>query len=58
MLNFDDAHILIHCAPDLTVNKVKLQLANEEHARMGLSTHQPHSPMTFIMLGLELEELQ
>ncbi|KAF7968492.1 hypothetical protein HWV62_30451 [Athelia sp. TMB] len=44
--------------PELTVNKVKLQLANEEHARMGLSASQPHTPTTFIMLGLELEELQ
>ncbi|KZP18026.1 hypothetical protein FIBSPDRAFT_956592 [Athelia psychrophila] len=43
---------------ELTVNKVKLQLANEEHARMGLSVNQPHTPTTFIMLGLELEELQ
>ncbi|KAF7972068.1 hypothetical protein HWV62_19137 [Athelia sp. TMB] len=44
--------------PDLTVNKVRLQLANEEHARLGLSAGQPHTPMTFVMLGLELEELQ
>ncbi|KAF7971009.1 hypothetical protein HWV62_22275 [Athelia sp. TMB] len=44
--------------PELTVNKVKLQLANEEHARMGLSENQPHTPTSFIMLGLELEDLQ
>ncbi|KAF7967203.1 hypothetical protein HWV62_35156 [Athelia sp. TMB] len=43
---------------ELTVNKVKLQLANEDHVRMGLSTSQPHTPTTFVMLGLELEELQ
>ncbi|KAF7969801.1 hypothetical protein HWV62_25983 [Athelia sp. TMB] len=44
--------------PELTVSKVKLQLANEEHARMGLSVSQPHTPTTFVMLGLELEEMQ
>lgn len=42
----------------MSLAKVKLQLANEEHDRMGLSVSQPHTPTTFIMLGLELEELQ
>lgn len=43
---------------ELTLNKVKLQLSNEEHARTGFSASQPHSATTFIMLGLELEDLQ
>jgi len=37
---------------------VKLQLANEEAARSGFSTNAPHTPSTFMMLGLDLEKLQ
>jgi hypothetical protein len=37
---------------------VKLQLANEEAARSGFSTNTPHTPSTFIMLGLDLEQSQ
>jgi hypothetical protein len=38
--------------------QVKLELANEEAAKTGFSTTAPHTPSTFIMLGLEIEELQ
>jgi hypothetical protein len=37
---------------------VKLQLANEEAARSGFNTNAPHTPSTFIMLGLDLEQIQ
>ena len=42
----------------VTVAQVKLQLANEEAARSGFSTNAPHTPSTFIMLGLNLEQFQ
>jgi hypothetical protein len=42
----------------VTVAQVKLQLANEEAARSGFSTNAPHTPSTFIMLGLDLEQFQ
>lgn len=37
--------------------KVKLQLANTEAAQSGL-TDAPHSQSTFILLALEIEDLQ
>lgn len=37
---------------------VKLQLANKEAARSGFSTSAPHTPSTFMMLGLDIKELQ
>lgn len=38
--------------------QVRLQLADEEASKSGFSTTAPHTPSTFVMLGLEIEELQ
>jgi hypothetical protein len=38
--------------------QVKLQLANEEAARIGFGSTVPHTPSAFIMLGLEIQEIQ
>lgn len=37
---------------------VKLQLANEEAAKIGCRSTAPHIPSTFIILGLDIEESQ
>ena len=42
----------------VSMAQVKLQLANEEAARIGFSSTAPHTPSAFIMLGLEIEEIQ
>ena len=45
---------------DLTVNsmaQVKLQLANEEAAKSGLSTA-PHTQSTFLLIGMDIEHIQ
>lgn len=42
----------------VTMAHVKLQLANEEAAQTGFSTTAPHTTSTFIMMGLEIEQLQ
>jgi hypothetical protein len=42
----------------VTMAQVKLQLANEEASKTGFDTTAPHTPSTFIILGLELEGLQ
>lgn len=37
---------------------VKLQLANEEAAKIGLTTTAIHTVTTFVMLALDIEHLQ
>jgi len=38
--------------------QIKLELANEEASKNGFSTTVSHTPSTFVMTGLEIEELQ
>lgn len=38
--------------------QVKLQLTNEEAAKSGFATNALHTASTFVMLGLDIEELQ
>jgi hypothetical protein len=40
------------------MSQVRLQLANEEAAKTGFSTSTPHSATAFLMLGLDIEDLQ
>lgn len=42
----------------ISLAKVKLQLANLEAAKDGLETSAAHTPSTFILLALEVEDLQ
>jgi len=37
---------------------VKLELATKEAMKSGFATTAPHTPSTFVMLGLDIEGLQ
>ena len=40
------------------MSQVRLQLANKEAAKTFFSTNSPHSAAAFLMLGLDIKELQ
>lgn len=42
----------------LSTAQIKLQLANEEAARDGLTAEAAHTPSTFLLMALEVEDLQ
>ncbi|KAF7975075.1 hypothetical protein HWV62_10461 [Athelia sp. TMB] len=42
----------------ISLAKVKLQLANRKATKVGLETSAAHTPSTFILLALEVEDLQ
>ncbi|KZP18029.1 hypothetical protein FIBSPDRAFT_956594 [Athelia psychrophila] len=44
--------------PNITMAKVKLKLAEDELRKSGLSADSPHTPSTFLLLGMEIEGLQ